>query len=168
MLVVMFDRYFSGGFMMKKFVSVFLCAVLILGIFSACGKNKVFDGANETFSSLPAYSEGEIISANFSSACSIKIKDNNYENFADYVQTLKKAGFEYLPFGSAPENYSLSNGSALWRCSNEEICLQIMFNEDGTPGYKAFGCNIQIFGYDEMPDSWAESADKTESTEKSK
>ena len=155
------------GDFMKKITVVFLNLILVLSIFASCGSAPAWQ-ANETFSALTNYSEGEVISADFSSSCSIKIKDNNYENFAKYVEKLKKDGFEYLPFGSAPENYSLSNGSALWRCTNGEIWLQLMFNEDGTEGEKAFGCNLQIFGYDEIPDSWKEASEYNKSDKKDK
>ena len=138
---------------MKRISVIFLSLFLVLSIFVSCGSTPAWE-ANDTFKSLTYYTEGEVVSADFSSSCSIKIKDNNYENFAKYVEELKKDGFEYLPFGSAPENYKLSDGSALWRCTNGEIYLQLMFNEDGTEGQEAFGCNLQIFGYDEIPDTW--------------
>lgn len=147
---------------MKKAAAIALCLLIAVLVFAGCGKIEPFENSNEAFSSLPAYTDGEIISADFANACSIKIKDSNYENFRKYIETLKDAGFEYLPFGSAPENYNLSNGSALWRCKNDKICLQIMFNENNTSGYEIFGCNIQIYGYDEIPDSWAESMNKNE------
>lgn len=145
--------YMKGDCSMKKTAVIFLCLILTLSVFVSCGKEAAWE-ANEYFKSLTNYSEGEVISADFSTSCSVKIKDNNYENFRKYVEKMKKDGFEYLPFGSAPENYELSNGSALWRCTNGKIYLQLMFNEDGTNGAEAFGCNIQIFGYNEMPESW--------------
>ena len=150
---------------MKKLTAVLLAMVLVLCLFTACGSTPSWE-ANEAFMSLTDYSKGEVISADFSSSCSIKIKDNNYENFAKYVEKLKKDGFEYLPFGSAPENYTLSDGSALWRCTNGDIYLQIMFNEDGTSGYEAFGCNVQIFGYDEIPETWKQTTKEDKAEEK--
>ena len=161
---------------MKKLSVILMSLVIVLSLFTACGSDPAWE-ANEAFKTLTSYSEGEVVSAEFSSSCSIKIKDNNYENFKAYVEEMKKDGFEYLPFGSAPENYELSNGSALWRCTNGEIWLQLMYNEDGTEGEKAFGCNLQIFGYDEIPDSWKEASegnkkdknnkkDKTDKSEK--
>ena len=153
---------------MKKVSVIFLSLVLVLGIFASCAKEPAAWEANDAFKSLTNYSEGEVISATFSTSCNIKIKDNNYENFAKYVEKMKKDGFEYLPFGTAPENYNLSNGSALWRCTDGEIYLQIMFNEDGTAGAEAFGCNIQIFGYDEIPESWKQSTEESKDEKKDK
>ena len=152
---------------MKRISVILMSLVLVLSLFTACGSEPVWE-ANDAFRSLTNYTEGEVVSAEFSSSCSIKIKDNSYENFKAYVEKMKKDGFEYLPFGSAPENYNLSNGSALWRCTNGEIWLQLMFNEDGTEGEKAFGCNLQIFGYDEIPDSWKEASENNKSDKKDK
>lgn len=143
---------------MKKLSAILLSFVLILSVFTACAGEKAWE-ANDDFKTLTNYSEGEVISAEFSSSCSIKIKDNSYENFRNYVEKMKKDGFEFIPFGGAPENYELSNGSALWRCTDGKIWLQLMFNEDGTEGAEAFGCNLQIFGYNEIPESWKKASE---------
>ncbi|MCM1544206.1 MAG: hypothetical protein NC110_02800 [Ruminococcus sp.] len=139
---------------MKKITALFLVLVMML-TFAACGGvDSSLWQANETFKSVPVYKYGDTISAEFASECNIKINDNNYENFAKYVEDLKKAGFEYVSIADIPENYSISDGSAQWRCSNGEVSLQLIFNENESANYSMFGCNLQIYGYSKMPESW--------------
>lgn len=138
---------------MKKACSLFLLVFLLVSLVS-CGESGEAWQTGETFASLPKYKHGETVSAEFASEANIKINDNSYEHFASYVETLKKSGFEYLKNGSIPENYSLSEGTASWRCTNGEIYLQLIFSENGSKSFDIFGCNVQIYGYSKKPATW--------------
>lgn len=132
----------------KKALCLFAVLLLLVSL-CACGKNADTSKwqANETFSSVPVYEYADTGYAEFSTAMNVKVEKTDYDDFAAYVSELKKAGFEYLPNGSAPENYALSGGSASWRGTNGKVWLQLIFNEEGTSGYEMFGCCLQIYGY---------------------
>lgn len=164
---------------MKKAVSIILTVLAVLTMFTACGKKDTaaWEKTNEAFKDVVVYKYGNTISADYSSTCSIKVEDGNYKNFVKYVSDLKKAGFEYFG-GDIPENLNLNDGQANWRCSNGKVYLQLIYSETGTKSYDMFGCNLQIYGYSEKPDSWEASktgkddettaGDKAESTTKGK
>lgn len=140
---------------MKKSFCIITSLIFILLAFSACSKaDTSLWESNETFEDVVVYKYGDTISADFASSCNIKILDNNYKNFVKYIGDLKDAGFEYLQIGNIPENYNLSDGTASWRCTNGKIYLQLIFCNDGTEINNAFGCNVQIYGYSVMPESW--------------
>ncbi len=134
--------------------SLVLVFSLIFSLVSCSSADTSKWQANETFQDVVVYKYGTTISAEFAGECNIKIEDNNYEHFTKYIEELKSAGFEYIKNGDIPENYNLSNGSAQWRCTNGKVHLQLIFNEDGTAGRDNFGCNLQIYGYSTMPESW--------------
>ena len=132
---------------MKKTVLIFLSVALL---FSLCACKKADTSkwvANEAFSSVPVYRYSDVSYAGFADAMNVKIEKTTYKDFVKYIKDLKKAGFEFLKVGSAPENYSLNNGIAQWRCGNGKAFLQLIFSEDGTAQHDMFGCNLQIFGY---------------------
>ena len=136
---------------------------------AACGGDTSLWQSNETFGDVAVYKYGDVVHAEFASECNVKIIDNNYKHFAKYVEELKSRGFEYIPNGDIPENYNLIDGTAQWRCSNGKVHLQLIFNEDGTSGYDMFDCNVQIYGYSVMPESWTSAAkgdDKSDKTDK--
>ena len=139
---------------MKKLIPILLSVLLILSFASCKRADTEKWQSNETFSDVQIYQYGDTIFAEFASEANIKIKDNNYDHFVKYINDLKEAGFHYLKNGDIPENYNLNNGTASWRCTNDKVYLQLIFSEDGTNGYNMFGCNIQIYGYSEKPESW--------------
>lgn len=140
---------------MKKTVCLLLAVVVMLTLVS-CGQSGDTSlwQANDTFADVPQYKYGDTVSAEFASDCNIKINDNNYDNFVKYIGDLKKAGFEYVSISEIPENYSLSQGAAQWRCSNGKVSLQLIFSENESSSYNMFGCNLQIYGYGKMPEAW--------------
>lgn len=138
---------------MKK-IAVLVLSLAMIFLLAACGGDTSLWQSNETFDDVVVYKYGDTVHAEFASECNIKITDNNYDHFAKYVKALKDAGFEYIRNGDIPENYNLIEGSAQWRCTNGNVHLQLIFNEDGTSGYDMFGCNLQIYGYSTMPESW--------------
>lgn len=141
---------------MKKAVSIILTVFAVLAMFTACGKDTTaWENTNEAFKDVVVYKYGNTISADYSSTCSIKIEDGKYKNFVKYVSDLKKAGFEYFG-GDIPENINLNDGQANWRCSNGKVYLQLIYSETGTTSYDMFGCNLQIYGYSQKPESWKE------------
>lgn len=155
---------------MKKAISIVISMVLVLSLFASCSKGNSTEwnnNVNDTFKDVAVYKYGDTISAEFASNCNIKIKDSKYKNFVKYIEDLKAAGFEYLKNGDIPENYSLTEGQANWRCTNGKVYLQLIFNEDGSTNYDMFGCNVQIYGYDQKPESWGESS-KEEKKDKKK
>lgn len=132
---------------MKKIFSVLLSFLLLISL-CACGKPDVSKWvANETFSRVPVYKYADVTDCDFSTSMSAKIKKTSYDDFVKYIGDLKNAGFEFFALASESENYSLSSGTAGWRCSNGKVFLQLIFNEDGTQGYEMFGGNLQIYGY---------------------
>lgn len=136
--------------MKKKKLLCLFAVLLLLSSLCACGRKADSSKwqSNETFFAVPVYKYADTSSAEFSSAMNVKIEKTDYDSFVEYISDLKSAGFAFLSSSNAPENYSLSNGSASWRGTNGKVWLQLIFNEDGTSGYEMFGCNLQIYGYD--------------------
>lgn len=140
---------------MKKTACIFLVITLVFTFFTACTKaDTSLWQANETFRDIVVCQYGDTISADFASSCNIKVSLENYEDFVKYIGELKDAGFEYLQNGDIPENYNLSGGTASWRCTNGDIYLMLIYSETGSTSYESFGCNLQIYGYNEKPSTW--------------
>ncbi|MGN1418007.1 MAG: hypothetical protein ACI4W6_01615 [Acutalibacteraceae bacterium] len=155
---------------MKKTLTVILSLVLVLCLFASCAKgdsSQWSSNVNETFSDVVVYKYGDTSSAQFDSNCNIKINDDNYDHFVKYIEDLKEAGFEYVEDGVIPENYNLSNGQASWRCTNGKVYLQLIYNASDSVNYDMFGCNLQIYGYDKIPESWKSSKKESDEEETS-
>lgn len=133
----------------RKILCLVAALLLLVSTLCACGNEADTSKwqSNETFESVPVYKYADTSYAEFSSAMNVKIEETSYDDFVEYISDLKSAGFSYLQNGNIPENYSLSNNSASWRCTNGKVWLQLIFNENEAPGYEMFGCNLQIYGY---------------------
>lgn len=151
---------------MKKICALFSALILVLSL-CACQKADTSKWvSNDVFSSVPVYKYADVSSADFSNAMNVKIGKTTYEDFVKYIGELKKAGFEFLKVGTAPENYSLSSGSAQWRCTDGKVFLQLIFSEEGSAQYEMFGCNLQIYGYNDSKYLTGESQSKKQSEKK--
>ena len=134
---------------MKKLVPLLL-TLLLLSSLCACQKADTSKwAANDIFSAVPVYKYSDVSSAEFSTSMNVKIEKASYEDFVKYIGDLKKDGFEFLKVGDAPENYSLVSGTAQWRCTNGKVFLQLIFSEEGTAQREMFGCDLQIYGYND-------------------
>lgn len=148
---------------MKKALTVILSALLVVAVFASCGADteKWDSSVNDTFKDVAVYTYGDTISADFENNCNVKINDDNYDHFVKYIEKLKASGFEYVKNGDTPENYSLSNGQASWRCTNGKVYLQLIFNSSDSANFDMFGCNVQIYGYNQKPTSWGSESKKS-------
>ena len=134
---------------MKKLAPLLL-TLLLLSSLCACQKADTSKwAANDIFSAVPVYKYSDVSSAEFSTSMNVKIEKASYEDFVKYIGDLKKDGFEFLKVGDAPENYSLVSGTAQWRCTNGKVFLQLIFSEEGTAQREMFGCDFQIYGYND-------------------
>ena len=134
---------------MKKLAPLLLTLLLL---FSLCACQKADTSkwaANDIFSAVPVYKYSDVSSTEFSTSMNVKIEKASYEDFVKYIGDLKKDGFEFLKVGDAPENYSLVSGTAQWRCTNGKVFLQLIFSEEGTAQREMFGCDLQIYGYND-------------------
>ena len=136
---------------MKKITALLLAVIMVLA-FAGCKKadtTKWDEAVSETFKDVVVYKYGTVDSAVFGNAMNVKIIDTDYDDFVKYIGELKEAGFTFLPSAAnVPENYSLYEGQATWRCSNGSVFLQLIFSEDGSNSFDNFKCNVQIYGYD--------------------
>ncbi len=134
---------------MKKLAPLLLTLLLLFSL-GACQKADTSKwAANDIFSAVPVYKYSDVSSAEFSTSMNVKIEKASYEDFVKYIGDLKKDGFEFLKVGDAPENYSLVSGTAQWRCTNGKVFLQLIFSEEGTAQREMFGCDLQIYGYND-------------------
>ena len=179
---------------MKKAISIILAVLLIIFSFAACTpkdtgkpassdssdasdkdeaksdkkskKVKWKDNVNETFASITECKYGKISSAEFGTVANVKVIDNDFEDFKKYIDDLKKDGFEYYQIGNIAENITESNGQSSWRGSKDGVFVFVIFSSDDSENFEAFGCNIQIFGYDYDP--WKDVNKETTTEKKSK
>lgn len=155
---------------MKKTISIIISLILIISLFAACNAEEEtgeIQESNETFSSITDIKYGKILSKTYTDeSCSIKVKDNKYDDFAKYIDDLKADGFEYYQIANVPENIEENEGQASWRGFKDKIYILVIFNEDGTENSEAFGCNIQIFGY--ANDPWKNVETKESNKDKKK
>ena len=133
---------------MKKFLSAILVLSLVFTL-AACGGDSSLWKSNDTFENVVVCKYGDVISADFGTTMNVKIKGTDYKHFIKYIDDLKKAGFSFLQVGNGTENYTLYDGSAQWRCTDGNVYLQLIFAEDKSTTYDLFGCNLQIYGYDD-------------------
>ena len=142
---------------MKKITSVIIALIIALGILSACTNEQTgtIEEANETFASVTDIKYGKVLSKTYSDEnCNIKVNDNKFDDFLKYIDDLKADGFEYYQIADIPENIENNNGQASCRGHKDDVYLLVIFSASDTENYKAFGCNIQIFGYSKDP--WAD------------
>lgn len=152
---------------MKKITALF-SALLLAFLLCACQKADTSKWvSNDVFAAVPVYEYADVSSADFSNAMNVKIEKTSYEDFVKYIEDLKKAGFEFLVVGEAPENYSLNSGTAQWRCTNKEVYLQLIFSEEGTAQREMFGCDLQIYGYSDSKYLTGKEETKNKTTKKS-
>ena len=142
---------------MKRITAVIIALIIALGLLSACGNEETgtIEEANEVFSSVTEIKYGKVLSSTYSDeSCSIKVKDNKFDDFLKYIDDLKADGFEYYQIGDIPENIQNVNGQSSWRGHKDDVYLFVIFSANDSENYEAFGCNIQIFGYSKDP--WKE------------
>lgn len=149
---------------MKKVLAALLAIMLVFSL-AACGSgDSSLWKANDVFENVTVCKYGDVISADFGTAMSVKIKGIDYDHFVKYIEDMKKDGFTFLQSGDIPENFNLYDGQAQWRCTDGKVYLQLIFAEDKSSAYDMFGCNLQIFGYNEssylVPETKKDKKDK--------